>query len=72
LAFRAAAVVHFANCEPIRIRMARRRGDLRNDHLVDRRAARLDVFGFNTGASQQVGDLFRIFWKIDKFAQPIN
>src|SRR5438034_7207253 len=33
LAFRAAAVVHFANCEPISIRMARRRGDLRNDHF---------------------------------------
>src|SRR5205814_9117553 len=72
LAFRAAAVVHFANCEPISIRMARRRGDLRNDHFVDVRAARLDLFGFNTGASQQFGDLFRIFWKIDRFSQPID
>jgi hypothetical protein len=41
--------------------MARRRGDLRNDHVVDLRAARLDVFGFNAGASQQFSDLFRIF-----------
>ena len=52
--------------------MTRGRGDLRNDHLVDVRAARLDVFGFDPGASQQVGNVFRIFWKIDKFAQPVN
>ena len=52
--------------------MTRRRGDLRNDHIVDVRAARLDVFGFDPGASQQFGNLFRIFWKIDKFAQPVN
>ena len=52
--------------------MTRGRGDLRNDHLVDVRAARLDVFGFDPGASQQFGNLFRIFWKIDKFAQPVN
>src|SRR4029453_10523045 len=72
LAFRAAAVVHFTNCEPISIRMARRRGDLRNDHLVDLRPARLDVFGFNASAGQQFRDLVRIFWEIDEFAQPIN
>jgi hypothetical protein len=35
---------------------------LRNDHLVRMFAPRrLDVFGFNAGASQQFGDLFRIF-----------
>ena len=72
LAFCATAVVHFANGEPIGIRMTRGRGDLRNDHLVDVGAARLDVFGFDAGASQQFGNLFRIFWKIDKFAQPVN
>ena len=52
--------------------MTRGRGDLRNDHLVDVGAARLDVFGFDPGASQQFGNVFRIFWKIDKFAQPVN
>src|SRR4029453_3327602 len=72
LALRPTCVIDFANREPISVRMTRRRGDLRNDHLVDLRAARLDVFGFNTGASQQFGDLFRIVWKIDKFAEPIN
>src|SRR2546430_12540133 len=72
LAFRAAAVVHFANCEPISIRMARRRGDFRNDHLVDLRAAGFDVLRFNAGASEQIRDLFRIFGKINKFAQPID
>src|SRR6266481_8129149 len=72
LALRAAAVVYFANCEPISIRMARRRDDLRNNYFVDVRAARFDVFGFDAGASQQFGDLFRTFWEIDKFAQPVN
>ncbi len=72
LALRAAAIVYFANGEPIGIRMTRGRGDLRNDYLVDVRAARLDVFGFDAGPSQQFGNVFRIFWKIDKFAQPIN
>ena len=52
--------------------MTRGRGDLRNDHLVDVRAACLDAFRFDPGASQQFGNLFRTFWKIDKFAQPVN
>ena len=51
LASRAAAVVHLANGEPIGIRMTRGRGDLRNDHVVDVRAARLDIFRFDAGAS---------------------
>src|SRR4029077_10056404 len=68
----APAVVHFANGEPIGIRMTRGRGDLRNDHLVDIGAARFDVFGFDPDASQQFGNVFRVFRKIDKFAQPVN
>ena len=72
LSFRAAPVIHFANGESIRIRMARRRGNLRNKHLLDLRAAGFDVFGLDSGARQQIGDLFRSPWKIDKFAQPIN
>jgi hypothetical protein len=70
--FCATPIVHFAHRESIRIRMTRGRGDLRNNHLVDVGAACLDVFGFDPGASQQFGDVFRIFWKIDKFAQPVN
>jgi len=38
-----AAVIDFANSQTISIRMARRRGDLRNDYVVDLRAVRLDV-----------------------------
>src|SRR4029077_17174380 len=72
LAFRSATIVYFANCEPIRVRVTRGRGDLRNDNIVDVRAARLDFFGFDAGASEQIGNVFRIFWKIDKFAQPVN
>jgi len=72
LALGAAAIVYFTDCEPIGIRMTRRRGDLRNDHLVDVRAARFDVFGFDPSASQQFGNVFRIFWKIDELAQPVN
>ena len=72
LPLRGATVVDFANGEPIGIRMTRGRGDLRNDHLVDVGSARLDVFSFDPGASQQFGNVFRIFWKIDKFAQPVN
>ena len=52
LALRSAPIVYFANAEPIGVRMARGRGDLRNDHGLDIRAARLDVFGFNARASQ--------------------
>src|SRR5882724_4706484 len=47
LAFGGAAVIDFANSQTISIRMARRRGDLRNDYVVDLRAVRLDVFGLN-------------------------
>src|SRR5437667_583098 len=72
LAFRSAGVIDFANSQTISIWMPRRRGDLRNDYVVDLRVARLDVFGLNPSASQQIGDLFRIFWKIDEFAQPID
>jgi hypothetical protein len=52
--------------------MTRGCGDLRSENLVDVRAARFDVFGFDPGASQQFGNFFRIFWKIDKFAQPVK
>src|SRR5439155_17223912 len=52
--------------------MARRRHDLGNDHLLDLRAARFDLFRLDASASEQIRDLFRIFWKIDKFAQPID
>src|SRR5256886_11924707 len=31
-----------------------------------------DVLRFNAGASEQIRDLFRIFGKINKFAQPID
>ena len=48
--------------------MARRRRDLRNDYVFDVRAARFDLFDFNARAIQQFGDVFRIFWKIDKLA----
>jgi hypothetical protein len=72
LAFGAASIIDFANSQTISIWMARRSGDLRNDYVVDLRAARFDVFCLNPSASQQVGDLFRIFWKIDKLAQPID
>src|SRR5213076_552175 len=58
--------------QAIRVRMARRSGDLRNDHVIDLCAARFDVLGFNAGAGQQFRDLFRIFWKIDKFAQQLT
>ena len=51
LALRAAPVLHLANREPIGLRMTRGRSDVRNDHLVDVRAARLDVFCFDPGAS---------------------
>ena len=52
--------------------MARCCGDLRNNHLLDLCAAGFDIFRFNAGPSEQIRNLFRIFWKIDKFAQPIN
>src|SRR5437773_8391762 len=52
--------------------MARRRHDLGNDHLLDLCAARFDLFRLDASASEQICDLFRIFWKIDKFAQPVN
>src|SRR5436190_23152926 len=52
--------------------MARRRHDLGNDHLLDLCAARFDLFRLDASASEQICDLFRIFWKIDKFAQPID
>ena len=42
--------------------MTRGCSDLRNDYFVDVRAAGLDVFCFNAGARQQVGDVFQIFW----------
>src|SRR5215467_3065414 len=72
LTLRAIAIVYFANGEPIGIRMTRGRGDLRNDHLVDVSAARLDLLGFYSGASQQIGNVFPFFWKIDKLAEPVN
>ena len=72
LAFCSASIIDFANSQTISIWMTRRSSDLRNDHFVDVRAARLDVFGLNPSTGQQVGDLFRIFWKINKFAQPID
>src|SRR5262249_16040834 len=72
LALRAASIVRLANGEPICVRMTRGRGDLRNDHVVDRRAARLYVFGFDSGSSQEFGNVFRMLWKIDKLAQPVN
>ncbi|PYJ14790.1 MAG: phenylalanine--tRNA ligase subunit beta [Verrucomicrobia bacterium] len=65
LAFRSAAIIDFADRQAIRVRMARRSGDLRNDHVIDLCAARFDVLGFDAGAGQQFRDLFRIFWKID-------
>src|SRR2546428_4301418 len=52
--------------------MARRCGDLRDDHLVDLRAARFDIFRLDAGTGKQFRDLFRVLWKIDKFAQPVN
>src|SRR5438132_972276 len=52
--------------------MTRGRGDLRNDYFVDLRAARFDSLCFDAGACQQIRDVFRVFWKIDKFAQPVN
>src|SRR5438270_6011992 len=52
--------------------MARRCGDLRDDHFVDLRAARFDIFRLNAGTGKQFRDLFRVLWKIDKFAQPVN
>ena len=52
--------------------MTRGRGDLRNDHLVDLGAARFDVFGFDTRPRQQIRDIFRIFRKIHKLAQPVD
>src|SRR4030095_10399303 len=72
LVFRSSTIINFANAKTIRIRMARGRDDLRNDHLLDLCAAGFDVFRFNAGASEQISDLFRIFWKINKFAQPID
>ena len=72
LAFRPAAVIDFANCQAIGIWVARRRGDLRNDHVVDLRAACFDVFGLDAGAGKQFRDLLRIFWKVDKFPQPVD
>src|SRR5262249_57533060 len=46
--------------------------ELRNDQLVDLRAACFDGFGLDTSAREQIRDIFGIFWKIDKFAEPIN
>src|SRR5438270_11768917 len=52
--------------------MARRCGDLRDDHFVDLRAARFDIFRLNAGTGKQFRDLVRVLWKIDKCAQPAN
>src|SRR5215469_12449727 len=72
LTFRSARVIDFANGQAIGVRMTRRRDDLGNNHVVDLRTARLDPFCFDAGAGQQIRDLFRIAWKIDKFAQPVD
>src|SRR5262249_47306394 len=72
LPFGLAAVVHFANRQAIRVGMSRRSGDLRNDHLFNVRAAGFDVLGLDTRARKSFSDLFRIFWKVDELAQPIN
>ena len=52
LAFRSTAIIDFANCQAVGVRMARRSGDLRNDHLLDVRAARFDVLSLDTRARQ--------------------
>src|SRR5262249_32097412 len=72
LAFGSTSVLNFANSESISVWMTRRRADLRNDHIVNPRAACFDVFGLDTSAREQIRDIFGIFWKIDKFAEPIN
>ncbi len=68
LPFRSTAIINFTNRQAIGVRMSRRSGDLRNDHLVDVRAARFDVLSFDAGACQQFCNLFRIVWKVDELA----
>src|ERR1700736_1085151 len=76
LTFNATAIIHFANRQTIRIWMTRRRGDSGNDDPAAAGsiylAACFDAFGLDTRPRQQIRDIFGIFWKIDKFAQPIN
>ncbi len=52
LAFRSTAIIDFANRQAIGVRMTRRSGDLRNDHLLNVRAARFDVLGLDARACQ--------------------
>src|SRR5437667_4696168 len=50
LAFRSTAIIDFANRQAIGVRMSRRSGDLRNDHLVDLCGSRFDVLSLDTRA----------------------
>ena len=52
-----AAVIDLANAQPIRVRMLRRRRDLRDDYVVEIRPALCDPFDFDPGESEQFGQL---------------
>src|SRR5262249_386953 len=73
LPFCTAAIIDFANSQTVGVWMTRRLLDLRDNDIVDLCATLLDIFGFSAGASQRIGDVFGIFWKIgDEFAKPVN
>ena len=68
----AGAIVHLANAQPVGIRMLRRCDDLRDDHMVEVRAARFDAFDLDAGQGEQVGQLPDVVGQFDKFTEPVE
>src|SRR5438067_13776289 len=72
LARLSAAVIHLANTQAIRVRVLRRCSDLRDDHLVEFRAALFDSLVFDPRKGEKLGQPFNAGRQLDEFAKPVD